>query len=69
MEYLQYNKVIKPNTHTNSFKPYYKWNTFNTIIKDISFCTSYLSFKPYYKWNTFNTLEDDGMYVLAALRF
>ena len=39
-----------------SFKPYYKWNTFNTIYgihsdgRMIQKC-----FKPYYKWNTFNT--------------
>ena len=39
-----------------SFKPYYKWITFNThvrlyfyLVKDI------LGFKPYYKWITFNT--------------
>ena len=51
-------------TYTNSskliyfgFKPYYKWNTFNTFRivfnnkKDIL-----KSFKPYYKWNTFNTV-------------
>ena len=38
------------------FKPYYKWNTFNTLgdyIKD----TFLGRFKPYYKWNTFNTLD------------
>ena len=39
-----------------SFKPYYKWNTFNTIL-EIDFNNLYLNecFKPYYKWNTFNT--------------
>ena len=41
-----------------SFKPYYKWNTFNTKIIGFSInerCP--YSFKPYYKWNTFNTEE------------
>ena len=38
-----------------SFKPYYKWITFNTLIlEDIAFSMTY-SFKPYYKWITFNT--------------
>ena len=40
-----------------SFKPYYKWNTFNTLVLCI-LATSIIfskSFKPYYKWNTFNT--------------
>ena len=38
-----------------SFKPCYKWNTFNTSAN--SFLTSINSpgFKPCYKWNTFNT--------------
>ena len=42
--------AIKP-----SFKPYYNWNTFNTLEKmaDKSFVK--YSFKPYYNWNTFNT--------------
>ena len=35
MEYLQYiNKKFKGNRITQSFKPYYKWNTFNTSIKN-----------------------------------
>ena len=40
-----------------SFKPCYKWNTFNTSAN--SFLTSINSpgFKPCYKWNTFNTLS------------
>ena len=36
------------------FKPYYKWNTFNTPA-DVSLLSPVASFKPYYKWNTFNT--------------
>ena len=39
-----------------SFKPYYKWNTFNTVeILDADPKDIFISFKPYYKWNTFNT--------------
>ena len=40
-----------------SFKPYYKWITFNTSTK---FSTHHLkvSFKPYYKWITFNTQNE-----------
>ena len=41
--------------YIDGFKPYYKWNTFNTknvlaIDPGVKYC-----FKPYYKWNTFNT--------------
>ena len=47
--------------HSVSFKPCYKWNTFNTerlceyeeSLKD--------SFKPCYKWNTFNTKGGERM--------
>ena len=39
-----------------SFKPYYKWNTFNTEYKAAAYA-GVVSFKPYYKWNTFNTLD------------
>ena len=38
-----------------SFKPYYNWNTFNTIRDNLENWPKYLSFKPYYNWNTFNT--------------
>ena len=37
-----------------SFKPYYKWITFNTQ-EELKKVEAYLSFKPYYKWITFNT--------------
>ena len=37
-----------------SFKPCYKWNTFNTITKCINGIFK-RGFKPCYKWNTFNT--------------
>ena len=39
-----------------SFKPYYKWNTFNTRSYQIKGRKNGNCFKPYYKWNTFNTL-------------
>ena len=38
-----------------SFKPYYNWNTFNTLETGNTLESLYLSFKPCYKWNTFNT--------------
>ena len=38
----------------SSFKPYYKWNTFNTQGYYFGYSKDE-SFKPYYKWNTFNT--------------
>ena len=43
----------------SSFKPYYKWNTFNTqVLLYITIKEMFLSFKPCYKWNTFNTAND-----------
>ena len=32
MEYLQYLQNLVLELQISSFKPYYKWNTFNTII-------------------------------------
>ena len=56
MEYLQYDgyfKVMaKRQTH---FKPYYKWNTFNTIEDRIVVQRYNYSFKPCYKWTAFST--------------
>ena len=37
-----------------SFKPYYKWITFNTGNGWKNYRRSW-GFKPYYKWITFNT--------------
>ena len=37
-----------------SFKPYYNWNTFNTVAPKLARELG-VSFKPYYNWNTFNT--------------
>ena len=36
------------------FKPYYNWNTFNTVNEEM-YMFNLVSFKPYYNWNTFNT--------------
>ena len=56
MEYLQYMLQKLVRLQTLSFKPYYKWNTFNTKVKPAEFQSDELGcFKPYYKWNTFNT--------------
>ena len=38
-----------------SFKPYYKWITFNTHYASTAGDLTTLGFKPYYKWITFNT--------------
>ena len=59
MDYLQYE--ISANYSKAraefSFKPYYKWITFNTKYKKEVFKMRDLKgFKPYYKWITFNTL-------------
>ena len=51
------------------FKPYYKWNTFNTKI-GYEYLEAQYSFKPYYKWNTFNTYDEkDLQEVLDLLGF
>ena len=56
MEYLQYIRTHLYKTYTLSFKPYYKWNTFNTMSAMKTLMDFHKeSFKPYYKWNTFNT--------------
>ena len=57
MEYLQYTYHAEHSKGLgNSFKPYYKWNTFNTIVTCAALGSLlFSSFKPYYKWNTFNT--------------
>ena len=38
-----------------SFKPYYKWITFNTEEQVLEEVERLNCFKPYYKWITFNT--------------
>ena len=56
MEYLQYlfDAFSSYWYDVHGFKPYYKWNTFNTLFKECMFIPQWC-FKPYYKWNTFNT--------------
>ena len=57
MDYLQYCVIIgDKNANRKSFKPYYKWITFNTEeLKDVV-KEEKVRFKPYYKWITFNTV-------------
>ena len=59
MDNLQYNgeDLVRTSGKFLSFKPYYKWITFNTITLSGPEQWTTLSFKPYYKWITFNTLE------------
>ena len=61
MEYLQYiAQAIKEEYPTLSFKPYYKWNTFNTLVGLLGYTQELaFRFKPYYKWNTFNTINEE----------
>ena len=56
MDYLQYTwQDTQPSDGVASFKPYYKWITFNTVnVAKLQNLLNY-SFKPYYKWITFNT--------------
>ena len=56
MDNLQYEEIqYAGNDKLKSFKPYYKWITFNTY-EEIQYAgNDSLSFKPYYKWITFNT--------------
>ena len=49
-----------------SFKPCYKWNTFNTFASTSAIDPA-LSFKPCYKWNTFNTLKEENMKSLGVV--
>ena len=60
MDYLQYSEIIVPRFGLpRSFKPYYKWITFNIVIENY-LGVSNISFKPYYKWITFN-IKIEGM--------
>ena len=56
MDYLQYFKELAKDGGIYSFKPYYKWITFNMIIQNLLLMEDY-SFKPYYKWITFNMIN------------
>ena len=48
-------KKLKSLKDNMSFKPYYKWITFNTFKRRKWFILEINGFKPYYKWITFNT--------------
>ena len=57
MDYLQYiNAVLEHFFRYFSFKPYYKWITFNIASHTIEGTLTEWSFKPYYKWITFNII-------------
>ena len=47
--------LLVQNIYLKSFKPCYKWNTFNTVKEYFDNDSDAKRFKPYYKWNTFNT--------------
>ena len=57
MEYLQYSQAYSEDVVSSEvgFKPYYKWNTFNTIEDRIVVQRYNYSFKPCYKWTAFST--------------
>ena len=66
MDYLQYQEIgFSWKLLERSFKPYYKWITFNTDNYGILVLSMH-RFKPYYKWITFNTLTK-GMNVVFML--
>ena len=61
MDYLQYYKD-KSNGNINtsiSFKPCYKWITFNTKKELQDLLGHPVGFKPCYKWITFNTSQKE----------
>ena len=56
MDYLQYiQEIAQEKADNKSFKPYYKWITFNTKMMENEVMGLVDGFKPYYKWITFNT--------------
>ena len=57
MDYLQYNGSWFPYIREPcSFKPCYKWITFNTMKDLEKKLLEICGFKPCYKWITFNTI-------------
>ena len=63
MEYLQYSRLTPDSTFLeSSFKPCYKWNTFNTAPKNNWIPKLISGFKPCYKWNTFNTFNTEAKF-------
>ena len=72
MDYLQYKSsyISLSKQPTSSFKPYYKWITFNTaILPSITVHLSILRFKPYYKWITFNTPKRYTLWWDRSIKF
>ena len=58
MDYLQYFGISSSHWFfLLSFKPYYKWITFNTLAPIFSPIEADTGFKPYYKCITFNTKD------------
>ena len=56
-------------TDIMSFKPYYKWITFNTGFGKRDTKLACLGFKPYYKWITFNTRMKRAVEMLRSYMF
>ena len=68
MDYLQYLKNYEDIRIHWSFKPCYKWITFNTEYTSPYDYFEYQCFKPCYKWITFNTLKSFlkmGIFILV----
>ena len=55
-------------TPLESFKPYYKWITFNTLEEELESIRN-LCFKPYYKWITFNTIPTKKRTISLLVSF
>ena len=51
-----------------SFKPCYKWITFNTF-NIVKFDEVFEGFKPCYKWITFNTMFKNYAEVVSRVEF
>ena len=64
-----HNNWVKNPDVKYGFKPYYKWNTFNTHVGYNVFKLAMQGFKPYYKWNTFNTMfwDTEDLYNITVL--
>ena len=72
MDYLQYVKnQAFGSYYVESFKPCYKWITFNTLYTTNIYVVSIFSFKPCYKWITFNILTEsiDAVFMVERSHF
>ena len=56
LQYIAPSRLVRKEAGM-SFKPYYKWITFNIYNADLRFDADPKRFKPYYKWITFNILN------------